>query len=157
MRRWDGVHQHRMTAKRLQLEADALQDVTVRIECLRFRWIEMQRQRNQQSLRRTIASLKRSEEAFIQDPLVRSMLIEQYHAVVMLKQDVRVTKLNRIQLRCILWSDRTAELRCIACIRRRAASRFDCPACSPMSGVRWRRRSPRDPCMRLRAHCRGAL
>jgi hypothetical protein len=64
------------------------------LERVRFRWSEVQRKREEQSLRRGLAALERSEKSLEEYAFVRRMLIDEHQTVLTLEHEVRVAELH---------------------------------------------------------------
>ena len=78
-----------MPTEPLDLEAETNEDVAIGLERLSFCGGEMQREREEQSLRRCLAALEHPQEALVEHTLVRGMLVDEDDTVVVLEHHVR--------------------------------------------------------------------
>ncbi len=94
MRHRHGVHDQRVSAKPFDLEAELRESLTIRLERVGFDAREMQREGKEQTLGRRVTALEYSHESLEQDTLVRRMLIDEHHAVLVLEHDVGAAQLE---------------------------------------------------------------
>src|SRR5688500_4603687 len=88
VRHRNAVHDECAASETFHLEPELLEIFPVCLEGIAFSRAEMERYREQQTLRRCTSRLQRSHELLVQHALMRRMLIDQNETVGVLERDV---------------------------------------------------------------------
>src|SRR5436190_94001 len=95
MRRGNGVNDHGLAAELAELVTQRLQQIPMRIERVGLGTGELQREREQQTLRRAGTAFQGVHETLVQHALVRGVLIDEDDTGLRLEHEIRAAELEQ--------------------------------------------------------------